>query len=191
MNYYSTTSADQPLKTGTKEEAEQLSELLTNSMCGLDADFVEGDGLFVYGDESFAEDEIPDEALKLIGEIIKRDELEYLDFGVSFHADRVLPGSCGGMKFRIFADGDIIFEDKVWYDPRKLLGAAKGVYLLLNQLTHDGVLKNSTLPADAINEPIRRERGVLQYSEYGVPLTNVVPMFRETEMASDQDLLIP
>lgn len=73
------------------------------------------DGVFLYSDTDFANfDELPDEAIRIFGEILTKADIAFSEIGFSHTADRICPGSNGGSAVRIYCDGSYAYPDIVW-----------------------------------------------------------------------------
>ncbi len=108
--------------TCTQEEADKLKEILEKAeeeddIChGFTFDYGEphGDQLYLYAEENGTPGALPDEALDLIGELVKKNNLPYLEFGYAVTCSRMIVGEFGGGQFRIYPDGSLVFPTIVW-----------------------------------------------------------------------------
>lgn len=57
---------------------------------------------------------IPNPALRVIGELIAENSLPYLQFGAAFTCSKMRAGSHGGCYFRIYPDGSIVEPVVTW-----------------------------------------------------------------------------
>jgi hypothetical protein len=69
---------------------------------------------YLEADENGTWSELPEKALKKIGELIARQEWPYLEFGAAFTCSRLIPGSHGGTAFRIYPDGTMVDRVEIW-----------------------------------------------------------------------------
>ena len=117
MNYYTKVSAETSL-TVTADEYTELVHALEadeDSDHGFTLIFEsERKLLFVKAEDSGDWDQLPEEFLILLGKLIASNGLNFLEFGVCFDADRVVPQSCGGTAFRVYSNGELRECRKAW-----------------------------------------------------------------------------
>jgi hypothetical protein len=127
MNCYSQCSAEESLTT-TPDEADELARLLSPPEEPPDDQEAPWHGFelerhpattgtveaYIFAPDNFDAASLPDAFIKLIGKILTRLGKPSLEFGCSYSADRVAPGSCGGQNFRILARGYLEFQETYW-----------------------------------------------------------------------------
>jgi len=117
VNYYTKVSAELPLIV-TEDEYKELLHALGedgDDNHGFSMDFDEPrKRLFIKAEENGDWEQLSDEFLILLGQRIAFNELNFLEFGVSYDADRVVPQSCGGTAFRVYPNGEIRECRKAW-----------------------------------------------------------------------------
>ena len=96
-------------------EKEASEELFRNEdfddPSGVDFEYYKDDGdLYIYSDEGGASPEnISKELLTIIGEIVGKAGLPYLECGIAYYCDKARPGSAGGSAVRFYPDGELVF----------------------------------------------------------------------------------
>ena len=70
--------------------------------------------LYAYAPDSGDPDAWSEELLDVLGAIITAAELTHWEFGVAYWDDKCRPDSAGGYKFRIMADGSLVFGVTEW-----------------------------------------------------------------------------
>ena len=110
MSYCCTTiTAERSLK-ATADEYEALHAALEASgeesgISRLQVEYHDGE-VYLFTEEG-GYDELSYESLTLIGALIAKNDLNYLEFGVAFICDRPIMGSHGGTYFRVRKDGSL------------------------------------------------------------------------------------
>jgi hypothetical protein len=110
MSYCCTTiTAERSLK-ATANEYEALHAALEASeeksgISGLQVEYDHGEVYLFTEDGDY--DELSDEVLTLLGAIIAKNGLNYLEFGVAYTCDSPSMGSQGGTYFRVRKDGSL------------------------------------------------------------------------------------
>jgi len=78
----------------------------------LDIKYTDGE-LFIYT-EYFDDYSLPENACSAIGRLLRLSGQEFLEFGYSQTASRVIVNSQGGGTFRIYNDGALVWPKIVW-----------------------------------------------------------------------------
>lgn len=123
-NYYTEMTATETIH-ATKNDFEEISKIpgfdktnnttLKHDTSCISVEFVEKEQqIYLYAEESFDSNEIPDLFIKLIGEILKKQGKKHLECGISFHGDKPCPNSHGGTAIRFLANGTIINPITTW-----------------------------------------------------------------------------
>lgn len=82
---------------------------------GIELEYIpEEKGLYLYSEEFGDIDNVPEAALKKLGEIIKAAGKEYLEFGVAEYCDRARADSANGGRFRVYANGTVKHPKRTW-----------------------------------------------------------------------------
>lgn len=120
MNCFSLMTSDQCVP-ATQGEFDELKRILdenldTDDPCGIDCEF-DGCSLYLYGAEMAQPDLLPPAALELLGALLRRARLPYLEFGCAYLGSRLREGSCGGRYFRLLPTGEIVTASISW--PRR------------------------------------------------------------------------
>lgn len=105
----------------TKEEATALHLALAPGQDfdydhGFQIEFDKDEGRVYVFAEAYGDPwSLSEAATKLLGVLIEREGLPYLEFGYAFTCSKMRPGEFGGGKFRIYPDGSLVFpENTVW-----------------------------------------------------------------------------
>lgn len=80
----------------------------------IQAEYNDGEGVFIFAENYFGEDDLTDNICKLIGEFLKTVGFECLEFGVAQFASKVMVGSHAGYRFRINNNGDLLYPTMDW-----------------------------------------------------------------------------
>ena len=64
-------------------------------------------------------EELPSTFLKLLGSLIAKNNLNYLEFGAAWFCSKTIVGSSGGTYFRIKKDGSLCEPKLYWRSPRR------------------------------------------------------------------------
>lgn len=116
MNYYTVVTAEDMIPC-SKEEYEELAVILDGGCAGMDCEYdKETPGIYLFCEENFSIDELPDDFFDKIGSLLKKANMPYMQFGVACYGDRSVPGSAGGTAFRIDAEGDVHNPRRTWDD---------------------------------------------------------------------------
>jgi hypothetical protein len=79
----------------------------------LDAEYHAGE-LFIFNEYYFDDECLTDKVCSAIGELLRISGQEYLEFGYSYTASRVVTGSQGGGYFRIYKNGSLVRPNISW-----------------------------------------------------------------------------
>lgn len=120
MNNYMKVIPDRALRC-TREDADAITAVLENGdehiFHGFEFEYTShgdhGEGALL-ARENGTWTELPRDALRLVGGLIAQNQLSYLEFGVSFSADRLVYDSCGGTAFRIYPNGELVERTERW-----------------------------------------------------------------------------
>jgi hypothetical protein len=66
--------------------------------------------LYAYAENWGNIEAYPSDVLSVLGEIIKAAKLPYWEFGYAYYSDKMRPDSCGGGKFWVLDNGDVVFK---------------------------------------------------------------------------------
>ena len=119
MNYNTCMSADRLLPC-SPAEFNEIKTLLDaqNSVgdepTGLECEYDETEGIYFYGGESAVVENLSKPVLKLIGKLLKQAKIKYLELGLAFTSDRMVPQSQGGTYARILQTGELVSPKLVW-----------------------------------------------------------------------------
>ena len=72
--------------------------------------------LHLQAPESGTVDDLPTKFLVAFGEELRKLGLPFLQFDVAYTCSRLIPGSHGGTRFRIMADGEVVWRTETWPD---------------------------------------------------------------------------
>jgi len=102
----------------SKEEFQKILKALQvpDSQHGFSAEWDKTDGLYLFAENSGNEQELPDDVVDSLADLLVSAGIEYLQFGVSLHGSRPIPDSSGGYNFRIYRDGEFVYEETKWPD---------------------------------------------------------------------------
>ncbi|MEA3187351.1 MAG: hypothetical protein QOD99_1181 [Chthoniobacter sp.] len=75
--------------------------------------------VYLYAEEDGIPAELPDAFVDLFVALIRKNGLEYLQFGIANTASRLAPGTHSGSYFRICADGTFWYPRLVWDTPEE------------------------------------------------------------------------
>jgi hypothetical protein len=117
-NYYTTVTAERTLK-ATPKEYEALKAALEapddDNVCGFEVSYWPCESeVNVFAPDCGDWDELPERFRVLLGSLIAKNGLEYLEFGASFTYDKPRVGSHGGTYFRIRRDGSLWEPTLTW-----------------------------------------------------------------------------
>lgn len=104
------------------KEFETLQRILKKasdegSYHGFSVNYLNGDTIYLYADESCIPEALPNYFLKGLGELIKRHGLRYLEVGIAGFTDpKYYPDSVHGTRFRIYTDGEVVYSELTWPD---------------------------------------------------------------------------
>lgn len=122
MNYYSSYSADGTIRL-KKVHSDALVQAFADAQeAGTDGNFQVSVGpakqrgertAFIFAEQGNP-DEISPALAAAIGRAIGQGGLPHLEIGFAFTADRLVPGSQGGGRLRIYPDGRIVEGQTVW-----------------------------------------------------------------------------
>lgn len=114
----------------------ELSRVVEQAMdgaedAGFDWDWEEGpeEGigyLYAYAEDWGNIEAYPSDVLSVLGEIIKAAKLPYWEFGYAYYNDEMHPGSCGGGKFWVLDNGDVVFKKPLTLTHRRWATAIAG-----------------------------------------------------------------
>jgi hypothetical protein len=117
-NNYNQVAAIKSL-TCTDAESLEIAQVLNNDAetkdCyhGFEIEY-SGDQLYIFAEESGTPEELSEEVRKLIGKLITKNELPYLQFGYAFTCSKMRMGEFGGGEFRIYPNGDLVWPFVIW-----------------------------------------------------------------------------
>jgi Uma2 family endonuclease len=118
---YCTVMAERTLK-ATQAEYEALEAALVDEehdeLHGFELHYRDGE-LHVCAPEYGSWDELPPSFLTLLGSLIAKNNLNYLEFGAAFFCLRTIVGSSGGTYFRIRKDGSLSEPKLCWRASRR------------------------------------------------------------------------
>lgn len=84
---------------------------------GLELTFNPGSNLvYICGSDYCETEEFPDAFWKAFGALLEKEGIEYMEFGVAYTCDKLIPGSHGGTSFRITKDGNVVHPIISWPD---------------------------------------------------------------------------
>ena len=69
---------------------------------------------YIYAEEWCDQHCLPEAFRQALGEILKRLDLPYLEFGIACWSDKPAPGTAGGAAFRIIQDGSMVEPSVTW-----------------------------------------------------------------------------
>jgi hypothetical protein len=95
-----------------KAERKRLNDEEELYLC-LDLEHTDGE-LFVFARYCFDDDSLPENVCSAIGRLLRLSGQEFLEFGYSQTASRVIVNSQGGCTFRIYNDGALVWPKIVW-----------------------------------------------------------------------------
>jgi hypothetical protein len=70
--------------------------------------------VLIYSDESCSPDLLSSEFLKYLGTLIKENNLRYLEFGIAYTSNEMLPKSHGGYAYRVDTKGNLHEPTITW-----------------------------------------------------------------------------
>lgn len=120
-NNYSIVTAEDLIPCGSEDGKllEQIFSMDGPDYHGLSAEYcADYGGVFIFAEECGNVDELPEHALAMIGKLLKKANLPYIEFGVAFTCDKIRPGSHGGTRFRIDDEGRIVDPILTWPSKR-------------------------------------------------------------------------
>ena len=112
MNYYTTMSAGQSIPC-TKKEFDKIENWLEASFSGIQAEFNNG-AVYLFATDGCNWEDLQKPALRLIGKLLKRANMKYLECGMAFTSDKICSESQGGWYVRILQDGSLVEPELVW-----------------------------------------------------------------------------
>jgi hypothetical protein len=80
----------------------------------MEAEYIEGEGVFLFAEDCFGEDDLNDKICAAIGRLLTSVGMEYLEFDFSGISSHLMVGSHGGGSFRIYADGSLVWPTITW-----------------------------------------------------------------------------
>ena len=128
-NCYTDITATESIKATTEEAAAIFRALLgetqpekddrdvasgTHEDSAFAAEYYPDGDLYFFAEDNGDIDQIPDDAIKVVGSILHRLQKPYLEFGYAFRSDRHTPGSHGGGTFRITDQGTLVHPAVLW-----------------------------------------------------------------------------
>jgi hypothetical protein len=116
-NYYATVTAEKGLK-ANRDEYNALKAALERANqddeCkGFEVEYYDGE-VYVFAPENGDWEELPRNFLVLLGSLIAKNGLEYLEFGAAFTCARPGMGSHSGTYFRVRRNGSLWEPKLTW-----------------------------------------------------------------------------
>lgn len=116
-NYYTTVTAERGLK-ATRDEYNALKVALEgadedNECGGFEVEYCDGE-VYVFGSESADWEALPRAFRTLLGTLIAKNGLPYLEFGSAFTYDRPRMGTHSAICFRVRKNGSIWEPQLTW-----------------------------------------------------------------------------
>jgi hypothetical protein len=116
-NYYATVTTDKGLK-ASRDEYNALKAALEvakddGECSGFEVEYYDGE-VYVFAPESGDWEELPRDFLALLGALIAKNGLEFLEFGAAFTCDKPRIGSHGGTYFRVRSNGSLWEPTLTW-----------------------------------------------------------------------------
>ena len=90
----------------------QRFEVEEDYVFDLEIEYIDGE-LFIYA-ENYGDDSLPENVCSAIGRLLRISGKEFLEFGYSQAASRVMVGSHGGGTFRIYNNGSLVWPKMIW-----------------------------------------------------------------------------
>jgi hypothetical protein len=79
----------------------------------LDVEYSDGE-LFIFADRYFDDESIPEKVCSAIGKLLSTSGQEFIEFGFSQTASRLMVHSHGGGVFRIYNNGEVVWPKLTW-----------------------------------------------------------------------------
>jgi len=85
-----------------------------NIESSIQAEYIDGEGVFLFVEDYFCDDDLSDDICSAIGRLLHSAGQEFLEFSFSVTCTRLMVGSHGGGSFRIYADGRLVWPNLTW-----------------------------------------------------------------------------